>query len=234
MSITQRTVAINDFGLARRERTTSAGTSVRYTVSIEADPLLHVFDAKRLGAGPAMAIAEHLQTRIGAIGVTASPSTLLKRKYARSAMERGARWATKRYSGGKIGTLQPDQSDKLFNDSSRLVKGLIAKPTRDNQWVINVAANRLDPSTFEDGEAGLVRMVARLRELVPEFGDANALAGVPVVRQAIGESVDYIFVSAMGRSYGGGTDLRARVRANQLEAIRAAIGLLGDVGILGG
>lgn len=235
MSVTQKTVVLNEFGgasLQRRERTTSTGTSVRYTVSIEAQPFVHVFDAKTLGAGPAHAIVDHLRRRVEDIGMPAAPATILRRKYAKSALERGARWATERYGGGKMGTMAPTESDRLFNDSGRLAKGLVASPTRDNNWVINVPANRFDPSTFRDGEAGLVRMYTRLRELVPEFGDANQLGTVPAVRQAIGESIDFILMRGLGRTYGDAAGLRERVRAAQLDAIREALALAQQAGLV--
>lgn len=221
---------LNDFGLARRERTTSSGTGVRYTVSIDAQPLVHNFDAKLLGKGPADAIVEHLSARIAAITATAAPATILKRKYAVAALDRGTRSATDRYSGGRTGTKRPTGSDRLFNDSGRLSQGLASTPTRDNDYVINVPANRFDPRTFANGEAGLVRMLERLRELVPEFGDATRLAQVPSVRAAVGASLDYLLVSQLGRSYGGSTDLRARVREARADAIRQALQLVGSLG----
>lgn len=225
MAVTQKTILLNDFGLARRERTTSRGTSVRYTVSIEAEPLVHVFDAKRLGAGPANAIAEHLRTRMQSIAATAAPATILRRKYAKSALERGAPWAMRRYGGGRTGVKPPRDSDRLFNDSGRFAESIVARATRDNQWVINVAANRLDPSTFRDGEQGLARMYDQLRQYVPEFGDPAALARVPAVQRAIGESVDQIFERALGRMYAEREALRAQVRANQLSALRQVLSL---------
>lgn len=234
MAVTQRTIVLNDFGLARRERTSSSGTAIRYTVSIEAAPLVHVFDAKALGQGPAQEIAEHLRRRIETIQVAAAPATLLRRKYAESALDRGAGWASNRYSGGRTGTKRAGEAKpdgRLFNDSGRFAAGLIAQPTRENNWVINVPANRLDPSTFRDGEAGLVRMVDRLRELVPEFGNANELAKIGSVRAAIGDSVDRIFMSGLGRSYSHQTDLRTRVRAAQMDAIREALQLAGELGL---
>jgi hypothetical protein len=232
MAITQKTVVLNDFGLARRERTTSAGTGIRYSVSIEAQPMLHVFDAKMLGAGPALAIAEYLSKEVKAIGVDAALSTQLKRKYAPAALERGTRWAQERYSGGRTGTVPPTGSSKLFNDSGRFAGGIVASPTRDNQWVINVPANRLDPRTFKDGEAGLVRMFAQLRQYVPAFGDPGQLLNVHDVQRAIGDSVDLIFVKGMGRSYSSNSSLRNSVRQNQLDALREVLALGQQLGVL--
>lgn len=240
---TQKTVVLNSFGLVRRERTTTTNirvgdlslegnvtTGIRYSVSIDAQPMIHTFDAKTLGMGPAEAMAEHLRKRVATIGVRAAATTILKRKYAADALDRGESWAQARYSGGRTGQKRPGASDRLFNDSGRLAEGIVATPTRDNQYVVNVPANRFDPRTFRDGEAGIMRMFVKLRELVPEFGDASQLATVPAIRQAIGESLDYIFVSKLGRSYGGSSDLRSRVRASQMDALRQALELVSELG----
>lgn len=230
MPVTQRMIAINDFGLARRERTSASGkTSNRYTVSIEAEPLVHTFDTKRLGRAPALAIAEHLKERIKAIGAVAAPSTQLERKYAATALNAGKAWANKRYAGGRIGTMAPNQSHRLFNDSGRFVAGIVAAPTRDENWVINVPANRLDPRTFRDGEAGVVRMVALLREYVPEFGDATKLIRVPEVRRAIIDSLDTVLARG-DRAYQRNTKLRAALRQSQLEALKQGLELFQTIG----
>lgn len=231
MAITQKVHVLNDFGLERRERTTSRGTKARYTVSIQAEPLVHVFDTKSLGAGPAAAIAEHLRERVRGIGAEAAPSTLLHRKYAATAATSGKRWAARRYAGGRIGAMAPNQSSRLFNDSGRLVKSIVAGPTRDENWVINVAANRFDPKTFRDGEAGVSRMHDLLRQHVPEFGDSAALLQVPAVRRAIGESVDTIFRKAIGRQYADATSLRAAVRQAQLDALKRGLELVRALGL---
>ncbi len=224
--VSQRVVVINDMGLERRERTTSTGTTSRFTVSIKAEPLVHVFDPKTLGMGPAMAIAEHLRERVASIGATASPSTQLARKYAATAFAAGKSYATNRYAGGRIGAMAPNQSPRAFNDSGRFAKSIVAAPTRDNNWVVNVAANRLDPSTFRDGEAGVNRIFVQLRQYVPEFGDASQLLTVPGVRSAIGESIDAIFIRGIGSRYTGNRDFRAQVRRAQLDALRKGFDLL--------
>ena len=78
MAITQKTTAINDFGLQERERTSSRGTSVRYSVRIDATRLVHNVDTHELGRRPAEAIAAHLRARIRTIQASASPSTQLQ------------------------------------------------------------------------------------------------------------------------------------------------------------
>lgn len=45
--ILQETIVLNDFGLAERRRTTSKGTSSRYTVTINAEPIIHTFEDRK-------------------------------------------------------------------------------------------------------------------------------------------------------------------------------------------
>ena len=179
MPVTQTVVKLNDFGTGafeRRTRVNSSGdSSDRYTASINAKPLQLDFDPKALGAGVASTITEHLRNRISEISANASPSTQLKRKYAGHALSNAAPWALKRYAGGRTGIKPPNQSSRLFNDSGRLVSSLIAQPTRDNNWVINVAANRLKL----ESESATITMIDRLRQFVPEFGSASLLLSPP-------------------------------------------------------
>lgn len=211
--ITQETVLLGDFGLQRRDRTTSAGTKSRYTVEIKSEPLVHVYNARALGEGPANAIADHLRTRVQGIAASASPSTQLQRKYAQNALAAGKPWAARRYAGGRIGALAPNQGNgALFNDSGRFAQSIIANPTRDEAWIVNVAANRLDPKTFRDGEAGVVRMVEQLRQHIPEWGDSRAIMNLPAVRQAMALAADMILVNKLGAAYTRNRKLRADIR----------------------
>lgn len=195
MAITQKIAVLNDFGdgtLERRTRTSSSGkSSDRWSVTIDAKPITLDFDTKTLGAGIAQAISEHLQRRVSEIGAVASASTQLQRKYAETAFASGKSWATKRYSGGRIGAMTPNQSPRLFNDSGRFVRGIVARPTRDNNWVINVPANRLNAAQL-GSENALVSIVNLLRRYVPEFGSASALLGVPEIQQAVRGAVQSI------------------------------------------
>lgn len=202
MPVRQTTVKLSDFGdgsFERRTRTTGSGSSDRYSATIEAKPVVLEFDPKALGAKVATAITEHLRQRISGISADAAPSTQLKRKYASAALMRGEHWAVKRYAGGKTGPTPPNQTSRLFNDSGRFVRGLIARPTRDNNWVINVAANRLRL----ENEGATMRMVDRLRQFVPEFGSGAALLGVTAIQVAIRETSQAIIAgSAKGKELG--------------------------------
>lgn len=190
--ISQKTVTLNDFGLARRDRTTSKGTSSRYTVTLDARPLVLDFDTKTLGRGLATRIADHLRARVAAIGAEASPSTQLQRKYAANAMSSGKPWASRRYTGGRIGVMSPNQSPRLFNDSGRFVRGITASPTRDNNWVINVPANRLNAAQL-GSETALKDIFHKLRLHVPEFGSASELLKVPEIQDEVRAAIRVIY-----------------------------------------
>jgi hypothetical protein len=191
-----KTVLLNYFGggsLERRTRTNSKGeSSDRYTASIDAKSLKLDFDPKTLGGGVAAAITEHLKKRIADISAEASPATLRYRKSAAKALSNAAPWALKRYAGGRTGIKPPNQSTRLFNDSGRLVASLIAQPTRDNNWVVNVAANRLNLGS--DGKTA--SMIERLREFVPEFGSASHLLGVPEIQIAVRDATQAILAKS--------------------------------------
>ncbi len=170
-------------GLQRRERNGKA----RYTISVRSEPIAVNCSAKDLGRGPAEAIAAHLRERVGSISQVASKATLAARRHAAAAFARGEAWAMKRYSGGRTGPMAPNQSDRLFHDSGRLAKTIVAN-ARDDAYTINVAANRLDPATA--GGAGAVeRIYARLVQLVPEFGNPALLMDSIPVRRAVQEGV---------------------------------------------
>jgi hypothetical protein len=186
-------MVLNDYGLTRRDRANKSGSvKSRYTVTFKSEPLLVNTDPRSLTKAPAEAIAEHLRQRVRDISATASKATIAARVAAQKALAEGKDWARKRYAGGRIGQKSPNQSNRLFNDSGRFVESIVARATKDG-WVVNLAANRLDPSTLDGGEAGLVRVVERLRELVPEWGDASQLVNVLSVqralRKAIGDSL---------------------------------------------
>lgn len=201
-------MVVNDYGggsLTRRTRTITdkAGNSragkSRYTVEIKSEPLLIQTDPKALGAAPAIAIRDHLKQRVGDINETASPNTIKARLSAQKAVMQGQPWAMKRYSGGRIGTRAPARTDRLFNDSGRLVES-IAVAARGDSWIINVAGNRFDPSTLNGGEAALMRIIERLRDLVPEWGDARKLVDVLSVQRAIRQSLSDALVKATERT----------------------------------
>lgn len=179
---------LNDFGLAERRRTTKTGTKSRYTVTINAEPIIHTFDANALGKGPAMAVANAIRNGIKSIGEFASPATRLRRESAKRSLAAGASYAQARYSGGRTGAMQPHQTDRLFNDSGRFAETVTVNAARDGTWNVNVAKNRLDPTTFIGGMPALLRMYERLRSLVPALQGPEQLVKIPEVAQAIIDS----------------------------------------------
>lgn len=196
----------------------SGAKKSRYTVTIKSEPLLVNTNPRDLGRGPAEAIAQHLRDSIAGITTIAAPNTLRARKTAergitkasasmfspkmaptygpvrevygptrKQALMPDGEWARKRYSGGRMGLMLPNQSDRAFNDSGRFRDSIVVGPKGDG-WVVNVAANRLDPTTT-DGLAGLQRITQRLRELVPAWGDAKELMSVLSVRRAVKDAL---------------------------------------------
>lgn len=185
----QEVIVLNDFGSMRveeRQRTTSEGTTSRYTMTITAEPILHDFAQAKVSAIVPKAIAELIKTQIRGITAKASEATIQKRAYAARAFALGKTWAVKRYSGGRTGPTPPETAsyDRLFNDSGRLADGItVMQNTKEEGFTINVTANRLNPDMFGAGK--FTGMVTRLRELVPALR-----GGIEVLQdQAVNDAV---------------------------------------------
>ncbi len=188
----QDVVVLCDYGdatLESRTRTSKAGkTAVRFSLSIKSEPILHNLSQVDLGRGPAEAIVLIVQRQFRNIGVTASAATRRKREQAARALQRGAAWAVRRYSGGRTGTTPPDlTSARVYNDSGRLRGGIFARwNAMEAAWTINVPANRLDPSTFKGGT--FQAMVTRLLQLVPALAGGDKVMREPEFVRALAES----------------------------------------------
>lgn len=152
------------------------------TIEVSGEALVHNLDPKQLGQGVADAIAEHLRQRISGITARASDATIAARRAAAAAFAAGTLAATQRYGGGRIGSMPPGQSDRLFNDSGRLVKSIVARATSAGEWVVNVAGNRLDEASFG---AGFAAMLQKLADFVPEIRDPRQLMDSIPVRRAV-------------------------------------------------
>lgn len=220
VAITQDVFIIGE-GLSERARTTSKGTKSRFTLSVRVDPVIVNLNELALGAGPAEALRKAISDGIKAISETASPATLLKRKYAETAIQAGKRWATKRYAGGKMGGMAPNSSDKLFNDSGRLAAGVFVRQNpKEGSWTVNVPANRLDPSEFKD-RGVFAGMVQRLRNLVPVLRDPTQS---PHVRQAIQKTMEQMLVEAKAENWQAKLQvLKLGIKA--LQTINNALGV---------
>lgn len=196
-SVHQDVVVLNDFSGVRfeeRTRATKGGASVRYSLGIRAEPILHNLRGIDLGKRPAEAILVMIMRQHAAITQPAAPATVLKRKQAVSALARGEPWATRRYSGGRSGTSRPGsggtsgKGDRYGIDSGRLLDGwFVRQNPAEGTWTVNVPANRLDPSTFGGGLAAVQAFVARLVQLIPALRGEGILEDAAFVR-AVGES----------------------------------------------
>lgn len=204
---TQDVVILNDMGastLSSRTRTNSSGgTAVRYSIEMQAEPILHDFNQERLGQGPAEAIKALLTKSMKAISAAASPATGHRRANASQGLAAGNPSDVARYSGGRTGVTPPklETPPRLFNDSGRFAEGLAVRfnPT-DGNFTINVPANRLDPRTFGGGEAAIVAMWRRLVALVPEFKGGAEVLKHQEIQEAIAEAVADSIVTRTDRA----------------------------------
>jgi hypothetical protein len=213
------TVVLNDFTtLSYKE----LRTRKKFLVTIKADPLIHNFDVRQLGKGPAEAIASHLREEIRGINAPASPATIAARESAQKAFIAGKQWAVKRYSGGRTGPMPPSESTRQFNDSGRFAQTLIASPRKkdgEDVWIINVAANRLDGRTLDNGGDAVVPLIfQRLAMLVPAFASPDALMSSPTVRNALEQSMRQVIAS-----------LNRQADAKAWALARQALGLVRSV-----
>ncbi len=201
---------LNDFGgslVERRTRTTSSGTKDRYTITIKAEPILNDFNGLRLGEKPAQAIRDLIVRQLKAVGTFAAPATREKRRRAKSALERGAAWAKRRYSGGRIGVMPPAQTDRDFNDSGRLAEITVRENLTEKSWTINFPANRLTPivdGVREFADQAWNEFVQRLVQAVPALRGGDEILRDESVRRAIAtsaaEAITVIKENAANRS----------------------------------
>lgn len=188
-------VIIDPAGLLEK-RTSKSGRS-RHTVRIKAEPIAINTDPKTLGQGIADALALHYRNEIKSIAAPAASATIKARESA--ARNTDSRWVKRRYAGGRIGPMSPNQSRRAFNDSGRFAKSLVARATKSGSWIINVAANRLDDAT----SGGALRIWNRLKSLVPSIANIGlALKSNDVLRAAV-KSVEASIVKGKAGSSGG-------------------------------
>lgn len=175
---------------------------VYLVMEVECDGWVVDVDDKPLVAGVAQAAVAELKAGFAAISQKVKQGTQEWRASAfrnlqGQALERLAKdggqaakrkfksWAGKRFSGGRIGLMMPDpSSDSFWTNSGRFIASLAASITGVNpvRATINVAGNRLDPSTFRPGE--LEALLERVRFLVPVLNPRN-LFSTPSVRAAV-------------------------------------------------
>jgi hypothetical protein len=149
------------------EMKTNASGKQRFTVRVVSEPLVISTDPAFLAMKPAQAMAEFLRSKVAGVTAKAAANTIRARHTALAAFVRGAPWAMKRYSGGKMGSMPPLRSENALNDSGRFAKSIRASQSKGTgTWRVDVAANRLDPETSHSFE----RVWNRIVDLVPEFG----------------------------------------------------------------
>lgn len=213
--------------LQQRTRSGGKATKARYTVEVSGDTLCIGTDPKALGRPVADAIAELFKSRIRDIAAVASAATQRARASAAKALAAGKPWAMKRYAGGKTGAMTPG-GNRLFNDSGRLEK-TIAVGANEESFVVNVAANRFNPETLDNGGlAALERVYARLLEFVPELGDAALLMDSVTIRRAIEQGVKDSVVRAQAASeaaVAASVQQARQLLQNQMAVLRALAGI---------
>lgn len=165
-------VVINQPGL--EQRTNAKTGKVRFVIRTRSEPVVFNLNAQELGGEIAVALAHYFREKVKGITQQAAPATIAARERFAKAAAAGKSWATKRYSGGKTGASTPNQSTALFNDSGRFAQSIQAAAQNNGGWRINVAANRLDPRTANNGgTAAVERIWGRLVQLVPAFADVG-------------------------------------------------------------
>lgn len=209
---------------------TSIGGKQRTTVECLSGPLVHNLDPRELGRGPAEAIAQLFKDRIAMIATRASDATIKARQAAARRMAQPD--VQRRYAGGRMGPMPPNQSDRLFNDSGRLRESIVARAAQTaghvGAWVVNFAANRLSPDTLNAGADGssaaaLERIKALLVQHVPEIANPKLLMDSLPVRRAIAEGQ-----KAMIQKQSARIEELKQARAKAIVGLgRAVLGLVG-------
>lgn len=195
------------------ELRTSKTGKTRFTLKVTAEPLVHRFSAKDLGKDVAIAIADLYRERILSITAIAAPATIRARQVAARAVAAGKAWALKRYGGGRMGTMPPNERDalldggRLFNDSGRMAKSITANASGDDAWRVNVAANRLDEQTADNGGMSAVMQIyARLLEFIPELAEPAKLLDVIGVQRALKNAQRRLIAKARESSSAAGLE----------------------------
>lgn len=214
-----------DITLAARRGTLASGKQrkPRYTFEIKSEPLLFDLNELALGGKLAEVWAQRIRDNIQGIAVPVSKATEAMRKKAAAAFAAGAGWATKRYAGGRIGAMPPNQSDKLFNDSGRLAAGIhVRQNLTDASYTVNVPANRMNRESFG---AGYDAMVDKFVSLVPMLDPKKAL-GDPAIERAVKESVDQMVTKLESNAEAAIARGLAKLRAQRMRVLKQIGGLV--------
>jgi len=161
-------------------------------IEVDATPVVHVFDDRRLGKGPAEAIKSLLgDLLIKRSGGDIAETTKQTRRYQLEAYRKGKPWAVKRFRSARIKNTPPKAGnvEKSWMFSGRTARGLAVQEDRDKQtWRINVPANRLSRDTAQN-EGEYSRLVQSLNAKLPELGNPALLLNHPKVQKAVASSI---------------------------------------------
>jgi hypothetical protein len=234
---TQDTVVLNDFSgvtFEQRTRTSAAGkTGVRYSLSMEAEPILNILDGVYLGKGPADAIRDILIKQSKSIGQFIKPSTELHRKRMRREFAEGGAKPTgplarrffdvaRRYSGGTTGAKAPGAggTNRIGVDSGRLSEGWFVRQNPVEQsFTINVPENRFTPETWAGTMESLQAWVTRFVSLVPALADPKSILGDDAFVRAVAKSPPVVL---LGKAGGEWKDYARATFAGLRKVYRAA------------
>jgi hypothetical protein len=195
-----KVMVLNDYGKFKATQHTRSSGKSRTTIEIHAEAVGVVVDDVAAGIRNTTTIA--------------SAATRLYRQEAKRAFDRGARWAHKRYSGGKIGPRAPDPTSVRFgNDSGRLAVGIAARyAPAVASWMVNVPANRLT--------ADQPTLRARMLEWLE-----------PIVNSALKqESIQDAVRQTLKGMVGKAKDTRADLEAQLLSALKQSLSNLEQLG----
>jgi hypothetical protein len=216
--------ADGDINLTARRGTLASGKQrkARYAIDIKSEPLLFDLNEMNLGGRLAEVWAQRIRDNIQGIAVRASDATIAMRTKAAAAFASGQAWATKRYAGGRIGPMAPNQSDKLFNDSGRLAAGVFVRQNlTDATYTVNLPANRFNREAFGRGYDA---MVAKFVELVPML-DPKKAAGDPAIEKAVKESVADMVVKLEADTAAALLKGRAKLKAARMRVAKQLVGI---------
>lgn len=147
-------LAINDFAsiVARQTRSKKTGKlgKARITMEIDAQPVLFDLQDPKLLKEVAERQTHLIKSKLSGGGAPVPKKTAQEREVMENAYWANKKWAERRFSGGKMRHTPPRPGERnLFFHSGRLhqsIKSRYVKKTKS--WVINVAANRLQQSSF--------------------------------------------------------------------------------------
>ena len=210
-------------GRQGRERKDGSRGQARMSIEIRPEMLVHVLDDVAQAQILASAGAEYLRNKVTGITATVPPRTLESRKYQEAAYKRGEAWAVPRFGfRGQMGPMHFDQGGRYFNHSGTFAQSIIATANRtEGTATVNVAKNRLDPTTSGAGE--FRHITDALQRLIPELADPQMLASTPEIKAALEEAGDRILFNAAKRN----RQLQGQVGAALLDAALNALGMGG-------